>query len=344
MRGILALGIWGCVKPVVPPLPVGAPAPLRAEAEALAADVDRLAHAHGNFGRLRQLRRRVAEASLPHDVQYIDIWSFQRNVVIELPGASDELVYVVAHWDKTDINPLALASLLVNGLLDPAIGWTFGSDGAVDNATGVAVALRLAQDLAAAPQRRYTWRILLAGSEEAGLRGSRAHVARMGKEERERLLLAINVDTIGVDWAENCLMASASAPLWVTRAKEAAASVPVPLGEGELPAGASSDHVPFAQTGFGRDVRRGVSFNLVGGLLPQASWFTGRHEGDVLFYSTCDALDAGDVVGSLLLVPTGRLHGPRDHAGRVDPQRLWEGYAAVRALVEQIEAGAYAEP
>jgi hypothetical protein len=213
----------------------------------------------------------------------------------------------------------------------------YSSAGATDNGTGVAIALELGRALAQrAEENQYTYRILLVGSEESGLRGSRAHVARLPQSEKDAIALALVVDTAGVDYAQNCVM-DVSDPAYVQRAREAASALGYPLSVASLPAGASSDFEPFQSTSFGQDFLRGLKFNLVGGLLPQRSWFTGPHEAPVLFFSACELLDAGDILSGLVLLPLGRLHGPRDHVTAVDTARLYQQYAITLRMIEDLE-------
>ena len=275
---------------------------------------------------------RAEELGLSAEREWIDWFSVQRNVVIELPGGP-EIVYVIAHYDKVDVNPLVFVSTLLNGVLDPLIGWTYTSDGAVDNATGVAVVLQAAYELSKLEDRRYTYRFLLAGSEESGLRGTRAHVAKLSAEEKERIVLALNVDTVGLATTDNCVMSDVSSDSMTRLALQLAAEGGVPMGAGTIPPGASSDHAVFAKNSAGRDIGRSAMFNLTGALLPQRSYFTTRSETEVLFFSSCLEFDGLDLLGGCLLLPTGKLHGFRDQAEQVDPMRLWHTYAVVNSVL-----------
>ena len=316
----------------VPPAPAGSPP----EVEELRASTQAVVDKNFNPGRGRAAAARAAELGLEPEREWIDWFSVQRNVFVELPGG-DEVVYLVAHYDKVDLNPLAVVSTMVNGALDPLVSWSFLSDGAVDNATGVAVVLQLAKDLSELEDRRYTYRVLLAGSEESGLRGTRAHLARRSYEDKERIVLAVNVDTTGLSTTGNCLVEVGSAD--TRRAALAAADeLDVPLQVTPLPPGASSDHAPFEKNGPGRDVGRSFLFNLPGALLPQRSYFTSRSETEVLFMSACELIDVWDYVGGCLCLPTGNLHGPRDSAEKVDPERLWQSYAVLREVLLKGEA------
>jgi hypothetical protein len=260
----------------------------------------------------------------------------QRNVVIELPGAGSGIVYVVAHYDKTDVNPLKFASLLVNGLLDPLIDPFTFSQGAIDNATGVSLALALASRVRAR-DRTLTWRVLLTGSEESGLRGARAHVARLSAEEKRAIVLAINLDTVGVDFSDDCVTQDLSDPDWAERTVEIARVAGIPLRTTSLPTGAATDALPFQRNHFWLDFGRSLAFNLAGGLLPQRSWFTGAHEAPTLNLSACEVLDVGDYLAGTILLPVGRIHGPRDRAARIDVAKLADLLSVLEGLADALE-------
>lgn len=314
-----------------------------ARAKSLRDTVEAVVNGGGNPGRRAAALLRIQELGLAEEAhtEWIDWFSFQKNVLIEIPGQEDEIVYVVAHLDKTDGNPLKLASVLVNGILDEAIAWSYFSSGAIDNATGVAVAIELGAAIRKAKLRR-TYRILLAGSEESGLRGSRAHAARLTDEEWKRIRLVINLDCVGLSFSPNAVLSDVSDQELAGRALKTAERLKLPLNEGKMPSGAGSDYWSFAGTGFFRDFLFGLSANLVGGLLPQRSWFAGRHSAKVLAFSV-DPLEGDDFVSILLsipqlfFIPTDQLHGPRDRTSLVDPIRLYEQYLIVIELLKDLE-------
>lgn len=336
-RWSLCALVVGCASPV-PPVPGGLGDEARRSAESLRQTVVTVVDGGGNLGRFRAIRTRARELGLADSArpEWIDWFTLQRNLVIEIPGSTSELIYVVAHYDKTDANPFKLASLLVNGLIDELVGFTYLTDGAIDNATGVAVALEVAAWLRTRDSR-FTHRILLAGAEESGLRGSRAHLARIDGRTRASIRLAINVDTVGVRGLESCVSEGVSDPALVELAEEGSARAGVPLHRDSIPAGASSDFEPFRRNGFWWDLARGLQFNLLAGLLPQRSWFTGSHRAPVVSFSACSPLDWGDRLASIVLLPTGRLHGPRDRGAAVDPVRLREQYVVVRELLSLLD-------
>jgi hypothetical protein len=305
-------------------------------ASELRGSVDAVVDGGWNLGRLQAVKDRTKALSLPATSEGIDWFTLQENVVVEVKGQSDELVYVVAHYDKVDANPLVVPSLLLNGLLDPAIDWSFMSEGAVDNATGVAVALSIARAVRQRPLRR-TLRVLLVGAEESGLRGSRAHAARLTDDEWRRLAFVVNIDGVGIAGSGGCVTDNVSDPYLVQRMEKAARHIGVPLSRGQMPAIGASDYAAFAATGFVPDVSRSLLFNLTGALLPQRSYFAMPHQASVVNLMACEPIDVGDLVASLTVLPVGSFHGPRDHRGRVDLRGLVHTRAAALAFLREMD-------
>lgn len=95
-----------------------------------------------------------------------------RNVVLDLPGDSDETIVFTAHYDSTSL-----------------------SEGAYDNMSGSVGLVALAEYFTSHPHKR-TLRFIWCGSEERGLLGSKAwcaaHEAELGAVK-----LCINLDMIG---------------------------------------------------------------------------------------------------------------------------------------------------
>jgi hypothetical protein len=332
----LALGCAGGVRPLEGTIGDAE----RARVESLTRSVEAIAAARTNFGRYAAIERRVAELGLADRVrsEWIDWFSLQRNLWIDLPGRSSRRIYVVAHYDKVDVNPFSVASVLLNGLLDPLVSPLTLSAGAVDNATGVAVALELAAGLARRGELEDSYRILLVGAEEMGLRGSRAHVARLSDQDKEAIRFAIVIDSVGLVETPNCVYDDVSDPGYVKLSQEAARKLGADLGTARVPAAASSDFEPFQKTSFGSDFLRGLRFNLIGGLLPQRSWFTGSHRAPVLFFAGCELLSVSDLVTSQLMLPLGSLHGAFDQADQVDARRLHEQLGIVEGVIDAQES------
>ncbi len=335
---LLPLLLCSCLH-TIPALPLDFPRTDLPATRSLEESVMLLAWGSTNVDRQRRVEQRARELGLEASAEPIDIYTRQDNIVVDLPGRRDDLIYLVAHYDKTDSNLPELVNVLLNGSLNRVTGLTVMSEGAIDNATGVATVLELGRWLARQPNREHSYRLLLTGAEEVGRRGSRAHVARVGPEDRERILLAINVDAVAVRGSEDCAIAGRGAEQVADWLMDAAGDAGWPMGEGKIPAFATSDHESFRKSGPGLDVVTSIGFNLVGGLLPQRSWFTTRHRAPVVMVSTCDfELGLGEL-GSMFALPTGSMHGPRDNLTQVDPVQLHHSYRALRAFLEHLETG-----
>jgi hypothetical protein len=61
-----------------------------------------------------------------------------------------------------------------------------------------------------------------------------------------------------------------------------------------------------------------------------ASTFVGNHDGIKTGYTE-------DVRLAALLLPLGRIHGPRDRISQIDPTRLYEQYSIVWAFIQRLE-------
>ena len=102
-----------------------------------------------------------------------DEWEGQsHNVVLEIPGEVDEWIVLTAHYDSTSL-----------------------STGAYDNMSGSIGILAMAEHFMTAPHKRGI-RMILCGSEERGLLGSKAWV-RDYPELAEKCVLNVNLDMIG---------------------------------------------------------------------------------------------------------------------------------------------------
>ena len=95
-----------------------------------------------------------------------------RNVVLDIPGECDEWIVLTAHSDSTSL-----------------------STGAYDNMSGSIGILAMAEHFMTAPHKRGI-RMILCGSEERGLLGSKAWV-RDYPELAEKCVLNVNLDMIG---------------------------------------------------------------------------------------------------------------------------------------------------
>lgn len=95
-----------------------------------------------------------------------------RNVVLDLPGETEEYIVLTAHYDSTSL-----------------------SQGAYDNMSGSAGILGVAEYFAHRPHR-YGLRFIWCGSEERGLLGSKAY-CQAHEDELGKAVLNINLDMIG---------------------------------------------------------------------------------------------------------------------------------------------------
>ena len=307
------------------------------EIKQLSLSVEEITNSGGNHYRKKGILKRLEEFGLKKHTtsERIDWLSVQKNIVVNLQGKSDSLIYIVAHYDKTDINPLKLVSVFLNGLLDPLISWSYTSQGAIDNATGVSVGLQLANSLSR-KKNYYSYRILFTGSEESGLRGSRAHVARLKPKEFNLIKFVVNIDVVGVKDKQNCIY-MLSDDILEKKVLKIAEKERLELGVGSMPAGASSDYLPFKNTSFGLDFTRSFAFNLIGSFLPQRSYFTKKKSTKVINFSSCEFLDFGDTLGGFTLLPLGSIHGFRDNINKVDPIKLFEMYKLIEYFIFENE-------
>jgi hypothetical protein len=120
-----------------------------------------------------------AEFDLPHTISDGPIPCY--NVVAEITGVEkpEEVVIVSAHLDSWD-GP--------------------GSQGAIDNATGVSVVMEAARILVKAGAKpKRTIRFILWTGEEQGLLGSRAYVASLSQQELDKIS-AVFVDDGGTNY------------------------------------------------------------------------------------------------------------------------------------------------
>jgi aminopeptidase YwaD len=97
------------------------------------------------------------------------------NLIFDIPGSSEEWVVLSAHID----------------------GHALG-ESALDNASGLAVALDVTRKLAkSVASGTRGLRLALFNVEEWALTGSAAHLAAMKKEEHDAIALNVNLDTVG---------------------------------------------------------------------------------------------------------------------------------------------------
>lgn len=100
--------------------------------------------------------------------------AFAENLIFDLPGESDEWVVLSAHIDGHDL-----------------------AESAIDNASGLAVALDVARQLSRQRDRwRRGLRFAFFNVEEWALLGSAYHVANLSESERASIALNVNLDSV----------------------------------------------------------------------------------------------------------------------------------------------------
>lgn len=96
------------------------------------------------------------------------------NIVCTLPGTSDEIIVVGAHYDHVD-----------------------AGEGAIDNWSGSSLLPSLYESVAE-QQRHFTYMFVGFAEEEKGLVGARAFVKDLGKERLPKVKAMINIDCVGM--------------------------------------------------------------------------------------------------------------------------------------------------
>ncbi|WP_073549722.1 M28 family peptidase [Chroogloeocystis siderophila] len=135
------------------------------------------------------------------------------NVIAHLPGVMQPRVVVGAHYDSVP-----------------------GSPGANDNASGTAVVLDIARNVAQTPSARQAWFVAFDG-EEDGLHGSRAFVSQAQPDWLQGLDVMLNFDMVGVN--DQLLVGGSQSLAKLAQATQS--DVSIFGGQG------GSDHAPFAR-------------------------------------------------------------------------------------------------
>lgn len=144
--------------------------------------------------------------------------------VLDIPGGTGRRIVISAHLDGHDLGQSAL-----------------------DNATGVAVALAAARALAPrVSAQTHGLRICLFSAEEWGLAGSRRYLDDMATGERASLGLNINLDTVAGDTSLAALISGFPALQGLIAQSGALAETEIAV---HLPLMPNSDHANFAAHG-----------------------------------------------------------------------------------------------
>jgi Iap family predicted aminopeptidase len=145
-------------------------------------------------------------------------------LILELPGRSENWVVLSAHVDGHDL-----------------------AESALDNATGVAVALAVTRVLAPhVKDCEQGLRLCLFSAEEWALAGSKQYLDRMSQAGLDRMQMNINLDTVAGD--SNLTALTSDFPALDAWVKKVARENGLELGT-YLPTMQSSDHFHFARHG-----------------------------------------------------------------------------------------------
>jgi Iap family predicted aminopeptidase len=109
------------------------------------------------------------------------------NILGTLPGRTQNVIIVGAHFDHTSTGT-----------------------GVIDNWTGVACMVSLAQALAKTPQQ-HTFVFAAFDSEEKGQAGSRWYVSQLSAPQKARITAMVNLECLGISTAKVWLTGSADA-------------------------------------------------------------------------------------------------------------------------------------
>eukprot|EP01134_Creolimax_fragrantissima_P006268 CFRG6268T1 len=108
----------------------------------------------------------------------VDVEMNSTNLIIEIPGMSEQTIILCAHYDST--------------------GADVGSQGAIDNGAGSSALLAIAQGLKDLPPIPYTVRMIWTGAEENGLNGAKDYVKKSIVDGTlSNVFSMINFDTVG---------------------------------------------------------------------------------------------------------------------------------------------------
>ena len=165
------------------------------------------------------LQEAIEEGGLEVTVGVRNIYQPSRNLIAEKPGGPDRqgVVIISAHYDTVHL-----------------------TQGANDNGSGLTALFAIANHIIA-NDYPFTVRLLLFGSEEVGLIGSRYYVEQLTEDEREEIIAMINFDVTGsgitlMGWGHPDLTGPAAA---------IAVTGGIPFDELPPRTMFGSDHVPF---------------------------------------------------------------------------------------------------
>ena len=128
-------------------------------------------------GRVNQLGYKPRLEPFTYEFRGQSLTSF--NIVAERKGRLDQQIIIGAHYDNAPSSDILDRTNL---------------EGVNDNASGVGVLLELAERLE--PNPELTYKFVLFGAEEVGLRGSSYYANNMTERELRETLFMINLDSL----------------------------------------------------------------------------------------------------------------------------------------------------
>jgi aminopeptidase YwaD len=165
---------------------------------------------------------RHVDARVRLHIEGVDREATAPNVIADFPGSHPEQVVLSAHLDGHDL-----------------------AESALDNATGVAVALAVARAWAAS-RRPHALRVALFSAEEWALTGSAKVLSGLSADERGRMRVNINLDTVGGDETLTALVSESARMEALTHSASRLSGVAVAT---HWPLMENSDHANFHRAG-----------------------------------------------------------------------------------------------
>lgn len=253
-------------------------------------DIRAMADAKNNDGRRAYLRERLNADGFPvESMPFRTRYGGGENLLVAVTGPAEApLLLIGAHTDRTR-----------------------RGRGAADNASGVAIAIALAERLRASPLRRHRVALALWDMEEPGLFGAKAYIA----ESRERPALYVNLDVLA--WGDTLWMMTPDPAFALVEPSRIAAAAQgfAFRAEKRHPA---SDHLAFYDADW-----PAVSYMLTdGGEIP----------------SVLRAM-AGEKV-SFVPKLTATIHNHRDTMDKVEPAVVARGIDTLEAALRDWDANA----
>ena len=236
-----------------------------------------------------------------------------RSVIADLPGRRDgPVVMVGAHLDSVLDGP-----------------------GINDDGSGVATLLEVARALGGRHPEA-TVRLAFWSGEEMGLHGSSRYAAALSREERESLLVYVNVDMVGSPNGFAGVYEEPDAPEGSSTSAELLRAAVQRAGA--TPVGVDlhgrSDHYGFADVGVPTAGLFSGALEPVTEDQAAASGATAGRPADPCYHQACDGVENVDLrLARVLAMVPGRLHGPGGRGTRSARVGTLRRGGLVRAVV-----------